>query len=98
MEALRESLTCSVDVSVIPYRWHPDTKIAEPDIRSAHVCRNFTKIRDWAFDRFVPMTSKRAHVEDGVIVDYSDVGRDPEAVLAEKLANPGNWNKTVHDL
>lgn len=98
MEALRESLTCSVDVSVIPHRWHPDAKIAEPDIRSAHVCRNFSKIRDWAFNRFVPMTSKRVHVEDGVVVDYSDVGRDPEAVLAEKLANPRDWNKTVHDL
>ncbi|KAJ4147382.1 hypothetical protein LMH87_001904 [Akanthomyces muscarius] len=98
IEALRESLTCSVDVSVVPYRWHPDTKIAEPDIRSMHMCRNFTKIRDWAFDRFISMTSKREHVEDGVVVDYSDVGSDPEAVLTEKLADPQDWNKTVYDL
>ncbi len=98
IEALRESLTCSVDVSVVPYRWHPDTKIAEPDIRSMHMCRNFTKIRDWAFDRFIPMTSKREHVEDGVVVDYSDIGSDPEAVLTEKLADPQDWNKTVYDL
>ncbi|KAM3462620.1 hypothetical protein MY5147_007693 [Beauveria neobassiana] len=99
IEAIRESLTCSADVSAVPYRWHPETKIAEPDIRSVHVCRNFTKIRDWAFERFVPMTSKRMHVEDGVVVDYSGAGRDPELVLAQKLANPGaHWNKTVHDL
>ncbi|KAM3430086.1 hypothetical protein NHJ13734_007893 [Beauveria thailandica] len=98
LEAIRESLTCSVDVSVVPYRWHPETNIAEPDIRSAHVCRNFTKIRDWAFERFVPMTSKRMHVEDGVVVDYSGDGRDPELVLAEELANPAHWNKTMHDL
>ncbi|KAM3519678.1 hypothetical protein NHJ13051_007334 [Beauveria bassiana] len=99
IEAIRESLTCSADVSAVPYRWHPETKIAEPDIRSVHVCRNFTKIRDWAFERFVPMTSKRMHVEDGVVVDYSGAGRDPELVLAQELANPGDhWNKTVHDL
>ncbi|TQW01129.1 tat pathway signal sequence [Cordyceps javanica] len=98
IEVLRESLTCAADVSAIPYRWHHETKIAEPDIRSVHMCRNFTKIREWAFGRFIPMTTKRKHVEDGVVVDYTGVGRDPEEVLAEELANPEGWNKTVNDL
>ncbi|EGX90076.1 hypothetical protein CCM_06496 [Cordyceps militaris CM01] len=98
VEMLRESLTCSADVSVIPYRWHRETNIAEPDIRSVHMCRNFTKIRDWAFERFLSLTSKRIHVENGTVVDYAGAGRDPEEVLAEKLANPENWNKTVKDL
>lgn len=82
----------------MPYRWHAATLIAEPDIRSAHTCRNFTKIRDWAFARFLPLTSKRRHVEHGVVVDYAGVGRDPEAALAEQLANPDGWDKTVADL
>lgn len=98
IETIRESLTCSADVSAIPYRWNPRTKIAEPDIRSIHMCRNFTKIRDWAFDRFLPMTSKRMHVENGTVVDYSGVGRHPEEVVAQELANPDNWNKTTQDL
>lgn len=70
----------------------------EPELRSMHMCRNFTKIRDWAFERFTPVTNNRAHVEDGVIVDYSDMSEDPEKVVAERLAKPAWWNKTANDL
>ncbi|KAJ6785076.1 hypothetical protein PWT90_08530 [Aphanocladium album] len=98
IESIRESLTCSVDISAIPYRWHDEAKILEPDAQNIHMCRDFTKIRDWAFDRFIPMTSKRMHVEKGVLVDYSGAGRDPEDVTGEQLARPKDWNKTVNDL
>ncbi|OAA60110.1 hypothetical protein ISF_06121 [Cordyceps fumosorosea ARSEF 2679] len=98
IESLRQSLTCSADVSAIPYRWHPERRIAEPDVRGAHICRDFSRIRDWAFARFVPLPGKRRHVEDGVVVDYSGAGRDPEEVLAEALARPDGWDKTVDDL
>ncbi|KAJ3494300.1 hypothetical protein NLG97_g4167 [Lecanicillium saksenae] len=98
IESLRESLTCNVDISAIPYRWNDETKIAEPNSQNMHMCRNFTKIRDWAFDRYIAITTKRVHVEDGVLVDYSGAGRDPEKVSEERLANPKGWDKTVNDM
>lgn len=70
----------------------------QPDLRSVHVCRNFTKIRDWALERYTPVLGKRARVENGAVVDYSEAGPNPERVFREKWANPAGWNKTVADL
>jgi hypothetical protein len=44
---------------------------------SIHTCRNFEKIQEWAFDRYVDKSSSRTHVENGRIVDYSSWGPDP---------------------
>lgn len=70
----------------------------EPELKTVHMCRNFSEIREWAFDRFVNFTTnKRLHVEDDRIVDYSGWGPDPEEAALEKGA-PVGWNCTVNDL
>jgi hypothetical protein len=46
-------------------------KHLQPRLDSVHTCRNFEKIQDWAFDRYVDFKDHRLHVEDGKIVDYS---------------------------
>jgi hypothetical protein len=45
----------------------------KPRLEAVHTCRNFEKIKDWAFDRYVDWSNDRLHVENGKIVDYSYV-------------------------
>ncbi|KAM3486851.1 hypothetical protein MY3957_009695 [Beauveria namnaoensis] len=96
IESIRQSLTCASDISTVTYRWH-STKILEPELRNVHMCRNFSKIREWALERWVEMPSNRAHVEGGVIVDHANEG-NPEHAAQEAYSSPEWWHKTVHDL
>jgi hypothetical protein len=56
-----------------------DVKHLNPRLDSVHTCRNFEKIRGWAFDRYVDWTNDRLHVENGKIVDYSSI-EDPKVL------------------
>jgi hypothetical protein len=70
----------------------------EPELRNVHICRDFSKIREYAFDRFVNFTyNKRVRVENGVVVDYSSWGENPEETSVQK-GMPKGWNYTVDDL
>jgi Mycotoxin biosynthesis protein UstYa len=73
IESIRQSLACSSDISVNNYRWSEKAKHMKPRLEAAHTCRNFEKIREWAFDRYVDFRDDRKHVENGKIVDYSYV-------------------------
>ncbi|KAK4445587.1 hypothetical protein QBC34DRAFT_497503 [Podospora aff. communis PSN243] len=96
IESIRESLTCHSDISVNGFEWMEDKKILMPTLHNVHMCRNFSKIREWAFPRFVNLPTKRMHVENGKLVDYRGDGPDPEQVAISKV--PKGWNYTVDDL
>ena len=50
IDALRQSIMCSADIS--PYVWRPDNATGKlrPDNRVVHTCRNFERIWEWAWD------------------------------------------------
>jgi hypothetical protein len=49
INSLRESLTCSVDISPIIWTWDDERSKSLPRLEAVpHVCRNFEKIREWA--------------------------------------------------
>ena len=45
-----------------------------PQLGGTHTCRNFSKIQEWTFERWAAWTNKRAHVENGRIIDYAGYG------------------------
>ncbi|KAG8404947.1 hypothetical protein J3459_022398 [Metarhizium acridum] len=96
IESLRQSVMCHSDTSLITYKWLESKKITEPELEVVHMCRNFDKIQDWASHRTVSLSSKRLHVENGAIVDYTNWGPDPEAAVADDI--PTGWNYTIEDL
>lgn len=68
----------------------------EPVMANTHQCRNFSKIQEFAKERWVRLPHKRLHVEsDGHIADYSGYA-NPEDIPLEQLF-PG-FNHTVDDL
>ncbi|KJK77116.1 hypothetical protein H634G_07537 [Metarhizium anisopliae BRIP 53293] len=96
VESLRQSIMCHSDTSLITYKWLESKKITELELEVVHMCRNFDKIQDWASQRTVNLGSKRLHVENGAIVDYTGWGPDPEAAVADDI--PSGWNYTIEDL
>ncbi|KAK4172809.1 hypothetical protein QBC36DRAFT_361584 [Triangularia setosa] len=97
IESLRQSITCHSDINAFTYWWLDSKKIMEPELGTMHVYRNFSKIRDWAFDRFVNLADRRKHVENSRIVDYSGWGLNPEnAPVVEKA--PSCWKSNAADL
>ena len=55
----------------------------QAQINSVHTCRNFDKIKEWAFDQYVEKTSSRSRVENARIVNYSSWGPDPTMLNSE---------------
>ncbi|KAK0652623.1 tat pathway signal sequence [Cercophora newfieldiana] len=96
IESLRQSIMCHSDIGFNTFKWLDDKKITQPMLNDMHMCRNFDKIREWAFDRYVSLDNRRAHVENGVLVDYSSWGPDPDSLLEGVV--PKGWNYTVDDL
>jgi hypothetical protein len=46
---------CAMDIGVLGYRWVNRTDpMPFPDFKTAHVCRNFEEIREWAERNQVP--------------------------------------------
>lgn len=98
IDSIRQSLMCNADTSLITYDWLK-SNIMEPQLKTVHMCRDFGRLREWAFDRYVNFTTnKRRHVEHGVIVDYTNRGVDPEDAKAAESYLPEGWNYTVEDL
>ncbi|POR37564.1 Uncharacterized protein TPAR_02205 [Tolypocladium paradoxum] len=96
IESIRQSVMCHSDTSTVAYRWSDTAKVLRPRLDSVHMCRNFTKIREWAFARHVDVDNMRARVEHGQIVDYSTTTPDPVEAAEQKV--PQDWTKTVHDM
>lgn len=87
---------CSSDSSVVTYNWSEKAKVMKPKLGNVHMCRNFTKLQDWALEHYVSVQSLQTHVEDGYVVDYSH--SHPLAVKPEDENIPVGWNKTIEDM
>jgi hypothetical protein len=64
IDALRQSLMCSADVSPIAWQWFEKDQEAKAVAEIAHTCRNFDDIRDWAKEHKVKQFDRSIHVED----------------------------------
>lgn len=51
IESLRQSLTCSADISPLVWQWVDRVKQVKIVGNIAHTCRNYDKIKQWALDR-----------------------------------------------
>jgi hypothetical protein len=56
VDAIRQSLMCSVDVSVLTWRWNEERKTNTERGTIVHTCRNFDRIREWARERAITHT------------------------------------------
>ncbi|KAH7881227.1 uncharacterized protein C8R40DRAFT_1164633 [Lentinula edodes] len=54
ISSLRQSITCSADITPIVWQWSNKSKAAKERSDVVHTCRDFQKITDWAQDHFVP--------------------------------------------
>jgi len=50
IDSLRQTLMCTADISVIPFRWEEQQQRPILTLNSTHTCRNFDTIRKWADD------------------------------------------------
>ncbi|QLI69052.1 Oxidase ustYa [Metarhizium brunneum] len=64
IDALRQSLMCSADVTPIPWKWWEEDHEAKAVAEIAHTCRNFEDIRVWAKENQVKDFDRTIYVED----------------------------------
>lgn len=91
---------CSSDITANGFDWLPEKKYLMPRLNTVHKCRNFDRIREWAFQRFVPLNNLQSNVEaDGKLVDYTGVFPNPEAP-ENRVKNPElrEFHHTVDDI
>ncbi|KAF3018919.1 hypothetical protein E8E14_010684 [Neopestalotiopsis sp. 37M] len=96
IESLRQSLTCSSDVTANGFDWREDVKYMMPRINTVHSCRNFDKIKKWAFDRYVPLNNLQSNVEASGLVDWSKTYPNPED--PKNLEQHPEFQYTVDDM
>jgi hypothetical protein len=96
IESLRQSLTCNSDVTANGFDWRDDIKYMMPRINTVHKCRNFDKIKEWAFERFVPLNNLQSNVEPTGLVDWSKTYPNPED--PENLEQHPEFRYTVDDM
>ncbi|PQE19437.1 tat pathway signal sequence protein [Rutstroemia sp. NJR-2017a BBW] len=53
VDAIRQSLMCTVDVSVLTWGWDEGRRMHLEKGTVLHTCRNFDKVRDWAREHMV---------------------------------------------
>ncbi|KAI8626641.1 tat pathway signal sequence [Xylariaceae sp. FL1651] len=91
VEALRQVLVCQADTTAVPFVWSDASKLMAAGMGTTHMCRDFEKVREWAFARSLTWDNERAHVESGEIVDYSDWPLDPADTYF--LNPPQGWEE-----
>src|ERR1700734_3143685 len=65
IQSLRESITCSADITPNVWLWEDKYSFNIPRIDTVHTCRNFEKIKDWAETRSVDTSFDRSlHIMD----------------------------------
>ncbi|KAF7978050.1 hypothetical protein HWV62_1675 [Athelia sp. TMB] len=65
VNSIRESLTCSADITPNTWIWNQEKQMAAPRLDNMHMCRNFDKIQEWARAREMTAPwNKTVHVED----------------------------------
>lgn len=95
LETVRRDILCHADTSATTWEWIEASQMTiRPETK--HVCRNFDKISQWAYDRHV-QGNQRTHVEGGKIVDYT--GQPPsEAWDKIQVLPPADWAYREEDL
>lgn len=66
INALRQSLMCSADVTPIPWSWSEKDHDAKAVAEIAHTCRNFDDIRNWALENRVKEFNRTIYVKDSL--------------------------------
>lgn len=51
MDAIRLSLMCAADMTLLPVRWSENRGSPDPDFEAIHTCRDLDALRAWAVDR-----------------------------------------------
>ncbi|KIK70428.1 hypothetical protein GYMLUDRAFT_32436 [Collybiopsis luxurians FD-317 M1] len=65
ISSLRQSITCSSDITPIVWQWSERSKAAKERSDVVHTCRNFDRIKDWARNHFVPRQQNMSiYIED----------------------------------
>jgi len=64
LDALRQSLMCSSDITPLPWIWDQTAREAKEVAEVQHTCRNFEKIQRWALDNRVMQFNRTVFVED----------------------------------
>lgn len=95
LETVRRDILCHADTGATTWEWIARTQMTiRPETK--HVCRNFDRISEWAYERHVK-AGQRAHVEGGKVVDYTG---QPPSEEWDKIAvkAPEDWAYRVEDL
>jgi hypothetical protein len=96
IDTIRQSLMCSADVAVIGYEWFEREKMTRGRFNAVHKCRDWSRIREWAEDNWVPFPRHHAHVieETLKVVDY---GQDFDPTVVKDY-EPEWWPKMRGDM
>ncbi|KAE8356752.1 hypothetical protein BDV28DRAFT_163765 [Aspergillus coremiiformis] len=80
IDSIRQTLMCHADVSPIPFHINvPARKGIFPRLATTHTCRNFTKIQDWAKERFAGDWRVELEPEEAqYVIDTAGFSQDPE--------------------
>jgi len=70
LNAVRESLLCSADVTPNLWKWNPKAKKSSVEFNNLHTCRNFGEIREWARVHQVPPGLADAIRENGALPPF----------------------------
>ncbi|GFF41230.1 hypothetical protein IFM51744_04735 [Aspergillus udagawae] len=64
IDALRQSIMCSSDISPIVYSWNEAAQRVKGNSGTVHTCRDFEAIRQWAIEHQAPEIDYSVHVPD----------------------------------
>jgi hypothetical protein len=68
VEAIRQSLMCFSDTSVIVWQWDVRSQQAKPKADVVHTCKNFGKIQNWGrMNRARMSFNESAFIEDDIL-------------------------------
>jgi Mycotoxin biosynthesis protein UstYa len=64
IDAIRQTLMCTADVTPLPWNWVEEDQEAKAVADVAHSCRDFERIRDWAIENQVKHFDRKIYVKD----------------------------------
>ncbi|KAF7346863.1 hypothetical protein MSAN_01825700 [Mycena sanguinolenta] len=69
VDYVRQSLMCSGDTSMLVWQWHDAINKTTVEGNTAHTCRNFDNLLDWAKQRELPDAyDASVHIEDDIVI------------------------------
>ncbi|XMA08224.1 hypothetical protein WAI453_001015 [Rhynchosporium graminicola] len=76
IEALRQTLTCSLDMTPVPRPWIPQAGIYHADIDQWHTCRDYSSVRSW-------MDWRNRDEKDADFINVTHRYKDRDALYAK---------------